>query len=260
MNSLRRHLRLACPHLVTLAAGFTLLSSGMLAQDTSPHLVIGKDARSISITATDQVTHDADFATVHIGYQLFGPDKDAAYAAGSRASSAIVDALHKAGVPDKEIESESQQIQPTQPYLLEKATAADKAARAFTLQQSWTARVPAAEAAKVLDVAVKAGANQSGQIEWSLADPNAAQAEAASKALQRARMQAAAMASGLSVKLGALLYASNQVEAEPVRPLARGPVAGMVAMEQKALPLAINARHIETAATVYAVFAIDAIE
>ena len=116
--------------------------------------------------------------------------------------------------------------------------------------------MPAADAAKVLDTAVKAGANQSGQIDWSLADPNVAQSEAAAKALQRARTQAMAMANGLGVKLGALLYASNQVEAEPVRPLMRA-AAPMLAMTEKVQPLAINARHIETSATVYAVFAIE---
>ena len=65
------------------------------------------------------------------------------------------------------------------------------------------------------------------------------------------------MASGLGVKLGALLYASNQVDAEPVRPLAAPTRMAKMVMDQTVVPLAINARHIETAATVYAVFAIE---
>lgn len=243
---------------LSLLLGLALLpGTRAVAQTDSPRFAISKDSRSIAITATDKVSHDADLATVHIGYQLFGPDKDAAYAAGSRASNAIIEAIHKAGVADKEIESVSQDVQPTQPYLLEKLSPAERAARAFSIQQSWTARVAAADAAKILDTAVKAGANQSGQIDWSLADPNAAQSEAAAKALQRARTQAAAMANGLGVKLGDLLYASNQVEAEPVRPLARAAAAPVAMMLQKAEPLAINARHIETSGTVYAVFAIQ---
>jgi hypothetical protein len=63
------------------------------------------------------------------------------------------------------------------------------------------------------------------------------------------------MASGLNVKLGQLLYASNQVQAEPIRPVP------MMALKTDAKaappPLAINARQIETSATVYAVFAIE---
>jgi len=214
-----------------------------------------RNTRSIAITATESVTHEADVASLHIGYQLYGTDKDAAYAAGSAASNAILDALHRASVPNDAIESQSQSIAATQPYQFDKLSPAERAARAFQIEQSWTVRCNAADAARLLDLAVKAGANQSGQIDWSLHDPNAAQAEAASKALQRARAQAAAMANGLSVKLGALLYASNEVQAAPVRQL-MAPMR-MAALANAPLPLAINARQIETSATVYAVFAIQ---
>jgi len=222
----------------------------------SPAFTVGKDNRSIAITATEKVTSEADIATVNIGYQLFGPDKDSAYATGSKASNAIIDALHKAGVPNDAIESQSQSVAAAQPYLIEKLSPADRLAHAFTIQQSWTVRSNAADAAKILDIAVKAGANNAGQIEWSLHDPNAAQAEAASKALQRARSVASSMAGGLGVKLGGLIYASNEVQSEPVRPLMRAMATDAVAA-QKVQILAINPRHIETSATVYAVFAIE---
>ena len=117
-------------------------------------------------------------------------------------------------------------------------------------------RTNAPDAARVLDLAVKAGANQSGAIEWSLKDENKPQAEAAGKALQRARTVAEEMAKGMSVKLGWLIFASNETQAAPIRPM-------MQRMESKAmaaaapLPLAINARQIEKTATVYAVFAIE---
>ena len=42
--------------------------------------------------------------------------------------------------------------------------------------------------------------------------------EAAAKALKRARAQAEQMAQSLNAKLGALLYASNEVQASPIRP------------------------------------------
>jgi len=238
--------------LLRLAILFTTAVS--LAQ--TPTITVGKDNRSIAITATEKVTSDADTATVNIGYQLFGPDKDAAYATGSKASNTIIDALHKAGVPNDAIESQSQSIAATQPYLVEKLSPADKLAHAFTIQQSWTVRSNAADAAKILDLAVKAGANNAGQIEWSLHDPNGAQAEAAAKALQRAHSVASSMAAGLGVKLGGLLYASNEVQSEPVRPLMRAMAVDSIAA-QKVQVLAINPRRIDTSATVYAVFSIE---
>ena len=198
----------------------------------------------------------ADTATVHVGFIAYGPDSDAAYATGSRISNAIVKSLTSAGVPNDAIESENQNVSPVQEYQIDKLTPAEKAQRKFQVVQSWTVRTSADDAAKILDLAVKAGANQSGQIDWSLKDENAPQAEAAAKALQRARTVAAEMATGLNVKLGALIFASNETQAEPPRPLmqAHGQQRDGCSNAQ---PLAINPRRIEKSATVYAVFAIE---
>ena len=216
---------------------------------------VNKDNRTIAITATDKVVMMADTATVHIGFIAYGPDSDSAYAAGSRTSNAIVKAITAAGVPSDAIQSENQNVSPVQEYQVDKLTPAEKAQRKFQVTQSWIVRTPAGDAAKILDLAVKAGANQSGQIDWSLKDENAAQAEAAGKALQRARTVAAEMAKGLNVKLGALVFASNETQAEPPRPLMQAMASKVVTVNAE--PLAINPRQIEKTATVYAVFAIE---
>jgi len=216
---------------------------------------VSKENRTIAITATDKVMAEADVATIHVGFLAYGPDSNTAYANGSRVSNSIHRAIVAAGVAEDAIESESQSVAPVQEFQVDKLTPAEKLQRQFQVTQSWTVRSGAADAAKVLDVAVKAGANQSGQIEWSLRDPNAAAAEASAKALQRARTVADQMAKGLDAKLGGLIYASNQTEAEPVRPV-RGRVMSL-AMAKSVEPLAINPRRIETSATVYAVFAIE---
>ncbi|HEU5342084.1 SIMPL domain-containing protein [Edaphobacter sp.] len=217
---------------------------------------VSKENRTIAVTATDKVIALADTATVHVGFIDYGPDSAAAYATGSKISNSIMNALSGAGIPKDAIESENQNVSPVQPYQVEKLDAAERARRQFQVTQSWTVRVPAADAAKTLDIAVKAGADQSGQIDWSFKDENAPQAEAAAKALKRARDQAEQMAQSLNAKLGALLYASNEVQATPVRPLMRAMAAAPMA-EQKVEPLAINPRQIEKNATVYAVFAIE---
>jgi hypothetical protein len=237
-----------------LTAGIVLVPAGARAQADGPQTV-PPQVRSITITATDRVTQQADVATVHIGYELFGADKDAVYAAGSKASNAIIDALHAAGVAKEAIESQEQSLGPTQPYMLTQMPAGERASHAFTISQSWTVRSTPDDAAKLLDLAVKAGANNSGSIDWSLRDPNAASAQAAAKALQRARAQAAAMAAGLDVHLGELLSASNEVEAQPVRPVFA--MTAEVKVRAAPAPLAISARQIETSATVRAVFAIE---
>ncbi|MDE1176639.1 MAG: SIMPL domain-containing protein [Edaphobacter sp.] len=217
---------------------------------------VNKDNRTIAITATDKVTAIADQATLNIGFIAYGRDSNTAYANGSRVSNAIVKALTAAGVPKETIQSQNQQVSPVQPYQLEKLTEAQKAERQFQVTQSWTVKTEANEAAKLLDVAVKAGANQSGQIEWGFKDDNAPDAEAAAKAIKRARGQAELMASSLGAKLGSLLYASNEAQPSGPRPMMRSMAMASVPMD-KVEPLAINPREIERSATVYAVFAIE---
>jgi hypothetical protein len=246
-------LRLSAVALATASLAITATATTS-AQTSAQTIQVNPTNRTIAITATDKVIVMADNATVHIGFIAYGPDSDTAYATGSRISNAIVKALTTAGVPNDAIESENQNVSPVQEYQIDKLTPAEKAQRKFQVVQSWTVRTSASDAAKTLDLAVKAGANQSGQIDWSLKDENAPQAEAAAKALQRARTVAGQMASGMSVKLGPLLFASNETQAEPPRPLMRAMSAAVAAPPQ---PLAINPRQIEKIATVYAVFAID---
>ncbi len=228
---------------------------GLLHAGHTQTIKVDKDNRTIAVTASDKALTDADLAVVHVGFQVFGPDEQSTYASGSKTSNAIVDALKKAGVPDKSIESESQNLQPNN-YHDPKESEMDRAKKQFTLNQSWTVKTKPDDAAKVLHVAVEAGANQSGQIDWQYQDMNALQAKAAANALSKAQVIAQQMAQGLNVKLSGLIYASNQAPESPVRPV---PMLAMMkaARDQSVAPLAINPRQIEEAATVYAVFAIE---
>lgn len=233
-----------------------LCVAGIAIPEHAQTIQVNKDNRTIAITANDKATAMADTATVHVGFIAYGPDSDTAYANGSRISNAIVKALKGAGIADDAIQSENQAVTPVQPYQVEKLTPAERAQRQFQVTQSWTVKTSADNAAKTLDLAVKAGANQSGQIDWGLKDEDALQAQAAAKALKRAQAQAAQMAASLNAKLGVLLYASNEVEPRLIQPMVRAMTAAPMAME-KVEPLAINPREIEKVATVYAVFAIE---
>ncbi len=214
---------------------------------------INKENRTLAVTATDTASAVADLAVVHVGFQAYGADEQGAYAAGSQRSNAIVDALRKTGLAKDDIESENQQLSPLGEYELRNQPPALKGMR-FQLTQGWTVRTRPDDAAKTLDVAVKAGANQSGSIDWQMKDASLLESQAASKALAHAQSIAAAMAEGLHTHVGALLYASNQAQEQ------RAPVPMMRAMAAApaaAPPLAINPRKVERSATVYAVFGVE---
>ena len=224
---------------------------------------INKENKTIAITTSDQAEALADTAVVGVGFHSFGKDQDATYADATRTSNVIMSALIAAGVPKAAIESSAQSLSP-----IESGNDADKARFSqglrFEFSQSWRITVPAAAAAKVLHMAITSGANDSGNIQWQLKEDDALEAEAASKALEHARQIATRMAGGLGVKLGSLVYASNQTPPRGI--FAAMGIAGMTVETQSAMaavsrrnlaPLAISPERISKSATVYAVFAIE---
>lgn len=240
---------------VWLAATFAAVASVAAQAQVAQTLGINKDNRSITVTATDSAFAMADQAVVQIGYQAYGEDEQTANAEGSKRSNAIMDALTTAKVPAEAIESQDQQLQPLNEYELKNLPASLKNMK-FRITQSWNVRTTPDAAAKTLDVAVKAGANQSGSIGWEMKDGSMLEASASAKALAHAQVIAARMAEGLHIKVGTLLYASNQAQETVVRPVMA--MRAMAApMAKDARPLSISARRVERSATVFAIFAIE---
>lgn len=240
-----------------LAAVLPAASLPLAAQE----IQINKDNRTVAVTTTGEASAPADTAAVTIGFQSFGRDRDATYRDASGTSNAIAAALAANHVPKEGIESTSQGLSPLPPDSNEDKERYAEGLR-FQFLQSWRVTVPAAQAAGVLGAAIAAGANQSGNIEWSLKGEDALEAEAARNALKRAREVAGTMAEGLGAKLGSLLYASNQAPSRiPFTGFAAGanPLNGraMPMSAIKVAPLAIHPERITKSTTVYAVFALQ---
>jgi uncharacterized protein len=217
---------------------------------------INKENKTIAITTSGDAEALADTAVLTVGFHIYGKDQDGTYADASKASNAIMDALKSAGVANERVESTEQSLSP-----LGVNDEADKLrfgqGSRFEFSQSWSVTLPAAAVANVLHVAITAGANDSGSIQWRLEKDDALEAEAAKKALEHARQIATQMAEGLGVKLGALVYASNQT---PPRDRFVGSVNATMAImtpKKNLAPLAISPERITKSATVYAVFAIE---
>ncbi|MGP8225359.1 MAG: SIMPL domain-containing protein [Terracidiphilus sp.] len=228
--------------MIALLAGCVAASAQQASQI---QLKIEPTNRTLTVSAEDRVTVDPDVAILHVGFQTQPKDAKGASAAGAATSNAIASALKQAGVPESSIHSESQRINGVygQPHK-------------FTVQQQWTVRVKPERVAEILDVAVTAGATDSGQIDWTVENEQALEDKALENATARARAQAAVLAKGMGVKLGALIYISNQVSAppSPIRPFAMELSRAAAAPPP---PLAIEPLKVERTASVYAVYAIE---
>jgi uncharacterized protein len=241
---------------IAAAACCALILSGLSVY--GQQIVVNKDNRTIAVTTSSDATADADTVTVEIGFLVYGTDQESAYASGSKTSNAIAQALTAAAIPADAIQSDSQSITPVPQYGSQEWTPEEKVARKFQVQQSWSVKTAAGNGSRVLDIAVKAGANQSGQMTWSVADQDALQAKAAKLALERARQIAQQMATGLNATLGQLVYASNEAPSRPVEPVMRmaSPMAAKAASPEVE-PLSVSARKVTASAMVYAVFSIQ---
>jgi uncharacterized protein YggE len=238
-------------HRLPLALVFAALTQAIFAQT----IQVNKENKTIAITATDSAETEADTADITIGYTLYGTAQDTTYAEASRVSNQIVKVLTDAGLKRDQIRSTEQNLSPLQQ---DDKPRFEKGLR-FVASQTWKVTTKAANAAEALNLAINAGANNSGGIDWRLADDNALEAEAARKALTHAQQIAERMAGGLHAKLGPLVYASNQV---PQRnffgAVLQTESASMTRVLNKTpVPLAILPDKVSRSATVYAVFAIE---
>lgn len=227
------------------------------------------EQHNISVNAISTATADADLAVVHIGYKIYGPDAKTAYATASETSNAILGALTNSGVRKIDIESTSQFLQHTQLSELQQMTGISRpeelAQRQFTVWQRWTVSTKPEEAAKVLNTAINAGANESGWIYWMVRDTGPLKAQASAQALSEARMIAEQIAQKSGVRLGRL-FSANQVEGAngsfgySVGNGSNGGVGAGVGRgigQGETEPLAITSRRVEMTVTVNAIFLIE---
>lgn len=236
---------------IRILAAATMLAAAFSAaaqQASQPQLKIDSTNRTLTVTADERVSAEPDIAILHVGFETLPGDAKAVYAEGARTSNAIIDALKQAGIADSAIRSESQYLEPD--YTNPKQ-------HKFKLAQQWTVRTTPGRAAEILDAAMSAGANRSGQIDWTVKDERALEEQALDKAAARAKENAEVLAKGMGVRLGALIYVSNQLSAPSFpRPFAVRALA-MAGNAEAAPPLAIEPHTVSREASVYAVFSIE---
>jgi uncharacterized protein YggE len=215
-------------------------------QPSDLKLNIDSSNRTIAVSAEGRVSVDPDVAILHVGFETKPEDSKSAYADGSRSSNAIVTAIKEAGIPETSIRSEYQRLEPV-----------DVKNHRFKLTQEWTVKVPPARAGEILDLAVNAGATDSGQIDWTVEDTHALEDQALEQATTRAREDAAVMAKATGAHLGSLIFATNQIAAIRIGSYANNSAEMELRDAPQAQPLAIEPRKVVREAKVHAVFAIE---
>ena len=87
---------------------FLLVVAGLATAQT---IQINRENKTIAISTTDEATATADIAAITVGFEILGPDAQGTSTEAGKLSHAILEALHKVGLEDKNIESSSQGLQ-----------------------------------------------------------------------------------------------------------------------------------------------------
>jgi uncharacterized protein len=188
------------------------LAAFVLAYGSGPALVAAQSDRpsikkTIEIQASARVEVPAEVATVKIGYANHAVNKDAAYAENTRMSQKIVRALLDEHVPPSAIETESVALEREE----ERGDGGPAKILKFSAVQEWRVHVAAADAQRVVDIAVAAGATNVSGVEWGVKDPEALEAQAYAAAIDRAKKIAEETALHSGVKLGEIVSVTNFV-------------------------------------------------
>lgn len=217
---------------------------------------VNRENRTIAVSATDSVEVDAEVAIIRLGYHNYGRTREATYDENIGAADKIVDALVGAVIPKADIQTQALTLATVDPE--KEWTPTQKEERQFEATQSWRIRLTASNAQTVVDIAVRAGANNIESIDWQVSNPKELEAKADASALAKARTLAENMATRLGAKIGELVYASNQT-----------PVDRFITVNSESASLASPAppppppnlklfpQKVSQQATVYAVFALQ---
>lgn len=179
---------------VALAA-LPLIQSPALAQTGSPIIA---DGTLLDVTAEGQTTRVPDVATIRAGVVTQGATAAAALAENATRMTAVLDALKRAGVAQRDIRTANVSLSPQYRY----AENQPPVIIGYQANNSVAIRFrDIAKSGTILDTLVKQGANQIDGPSLSIDQPDAALDEARTDAVKRARARAElyARAAGLSV-------------------------------------------------------------
>ncbi|MGH9778723.1 MAG: SIMPL domain-containing protein [Candidatus Acidiferrales bacterium] len=232
-------------HLVLCA----LLSLATVQLARAQQIDVDQQKGTLALNVTEAVEVDAELAVLGIGYANRASSQQAAFSENVKAADQIVQALLKAGIPKENIETEELELSRYE------SSDEQQPGQEFRAYQKWRVKVAAVDAQRVVDIAVEAGANEVGDVEWTVKDITALEVRANAAALSKARALAEQMAKALDVQLGALLQVSNFARYRGLAAFAGGGVSYSTStLAQKRTQLRLFPEKVIREATVNVVF------
>jgi uncharacterized protein len=206
------------------------------------------DHPTISVSADAKVSAVPDIAMVSLGVQTGRqPTAKAAISLLSKNMDAVIAAIKASGVEEKDMTTSQFWLNPAYDYLN-----GTQVLRGYEANQSLTVKIRDLDkVGDVLSGSTAAGANQAGNISFTIDNPDAARAEARQKAIDEAKAKANELARSLGISLGRLRgFSEGDNEGSPPSPmLMRGEATMAADMAQVQLPAGEQDIHVSVTLT-----------
>jgi uncharacterized protein YggE len=231
-----------------IAVALLVFSTGAQAQTRPPETPVpqNQEPRTLAVNGNGIITLEPDIAYIRIGVQTEGENAKEAVASNNQQSQQLLNALTRAGVAEKDVETTNFSIHPRQEW------DNDGQPTGITYVVDNTVMVTVRDLGQVgalLDAAVQAGANQISGIQFDIEDREAAQQQAMTAAVENARARAEVLAEAAGVTLGEVLSIESYLSGGTPIPYERNVVMADAAMGME-VPVSPGEMQIDTGVSV----------
>jgi uncharacterized protein len=202
--------------LAAILAFGSLLTLGVFSGGSSVPAVSAQQSQSedgtISVTGQGQVTQEPDMARAQVGVERTGDDLGEVLADANESMDAVISTLTDLDIPEEDIQTRAFSIQVERDHQAE-----GRPITGYTVINRVEVSVtPLDQISEVIEEAVSAGANQVGNVTFTVEDSDAAVRQAREQAIENARQKAEHLAELADVSLGSIVSISESDTGPPV--------------------------------------------
>jgi uncharacterized protein YggE len=239
-----RSIKFAAAFAVMLGAAAPQASLAQQAQMPMPAI----QGTLLSISAEGKVEGRPDLATINLGVQTDAPTAQAAMQANAQRMTALISALRRAGVAERDIQTSNVSVNPQQQY----RENLPPLVTGYQANNTVTAKVRAIDnTGRVIDAAVNAGGNTVNGVYFSYQNPDAQMDVARRNAVREARRRADLYADAFGLHVARVVAVQEGGGYSPPVPM---PMARMAMSAEAAPPPPVEPGQIETTASVSVTF------
>jgi len=222
----------------------TILCALLLVATVAPVRADEVQGRAIAVAGEGMVSAVPDMAEVSAGVQSRATTARAALDQNNAAMAKVIDALKKAGIADKDVQTSRLNLSPVYDR---NVNSGERRPNGYQASNSVTLRVrDLTKIGTLLDTLVSAGANDVGGVRFLIAEPQPLMDEARRRAVADATRRAKMLADAAGVHLGKV-ERIDETGAQLPRPMF---AAADIAMRSTAVPVAAGEQEIRVTLSV----------